>query len=53
MSVGLNITLLQGLQVSNFVFSPIVGTIDADVIPLANPGGPDPLLKPEKYKKNF
>ena len=31
MSVGLNITLSQGLQVSNFVFSPIVGTIDADV----------------------
>ena len=31
MSVGLSITLLQDIQVFNFVCSPIVGTIDVDV----------------------
>ena len=31
MSVGLNITLSQEILASNFVCSPIVGTIDADV----------------------
>ena len=30
MSVGLRITLSQGIQVSNFVCSSIVGTMDAD-----------------------
>ena len=31
MSVGLSITLSQDILASNFVCSPIVGTIDADV----------------------
>ena len=31
MFVGLSITLSQDIQLSNFVCSPIVGTIDADV----------------------
>ena len=31
MSVGLSITLSQGIQVSNFVCSRIAGTIDVDV----------------------
>ena len=31
MSVGLSITLSQDIQASNFVCSPIVGTINADV----------------------
>ena len=31
MSVGLSITLSQDIQVSDFVCSPIVGTINADV----------------------
>ena len=31
MSVSLSIILSQDIQVSNFVCSPIVGTIDADV----------------------
>ena len=40
MFVGLSITLSQDIQPSNFVCSPIVGTINADE-PVANPSGPD------------
>ena len=48
---GPTITLLQDIQVSNFV--ALVGTIGAGV----NTGGSrrvqTPLLEPEKYKKNL
>ena len=52
MSVGLSIILSQNIQVSNFVCSPIVGTIDADVTS-GESRWSGPQLKQEKYKKNF
>ena len=53
MSVGLSITLSQDIQVSNFVCSLIVGTIDADVTSGESNWSGLLLLKPEKYKKNY
>ena len=52
MSVGLSITSSQETQVSNFVCSHVVGTIDADVTS-GESRWSGPLLKQEKDKKNF
>ena len=52
MSVGLSITISQDIQVSNFVCSPIVGTIEADVTSGESRWSGLLQLKPEKYKKN-
>ena len=52
MSVALSITLSQHIQVSNFVVV-LVGTIDAGVTSGGSRVVQNPLLKPDKSKKNL